>query len=256
MKAFKQINYSFENRIVFGYAGLMSLLCFLILLSPVFAQDSIDLNKNQPKVHYDVKKEYDKDGNLTAYDSISSWFWSDKEIGIHDYDSLLKQFHQQFDIFNDNWNWSGNEPFSDLPLMNPFRYLYDVDSAGSYLYDSIFNKLRLNDSWSGEIPSPFHNFLPSDSLDISSYHFDDLSNFFDHRYNIDQYQNDDESLRQYLDQHEEFMELFKEYQKEHQKLIEKYFNKPFPKMEAPPPYDPQKDNAPVDPSGKSKSGRI
>jgi hypothetical protein len=256
MKAFKQINYGFENRIVFGYAGLMSLLCFLIMLSPVFAQDTNDLNKNQPKVHYDVKKEFDKDGNLTGYDSTYSWYWSDRGLGIIDSDSIMKQFQQQFDFLNDQWNWSGIESMPGWPPLQPFNYWNNPDSSGFFRDDSTLNQQWFDDSWSVITPPPLHGLIPSDSLDMSIYHFDDLSKLFDQGFGFDQFLNDDESLEKFKQEQNEFFERFQEYQQEHQKLIEKYFSDPGQKNELTPQNEPQRFKNPGNPPDKSKSGTI
>jgi hypothetical protein len=141
MKAFKQISYTYENKIVFGYAGIMSLLSFFILLSPVLAQDDEPVLPDQPNVHYDVKKEYDKDGNLTGYDSAMIWYWSGEGAAMYNFDSLFEQFDKQFDFFNDQWNWSGLDSFPSIPF--PFNdslgiSFYNFDDLSKY-FDEEFN---------------------------------------------------------------------------------------------------------------------
>jgi hypothetical protein len=256
MKAYKQINYRFENRIVFGYAGLMSLLCSLILLSPVIAQDTIDHNRNQPKVHYDINKEYDKDGNLTNYDSTYSWYWSGDGSLWQNYDSLFKQFHRQFDILDENWNWSGIIPFYDLKDQNHFRYCDKLDSIDFQTGDSSLQHFFYSSPGLGLFP--FYNDLGhfSDSLDMSFFHFDDLSKLFDHQLDIDRLLKDDNTLRELMEQQDEFIERFREYQNEHQKLIEKYFYQPEQDKDKSPQNQPQKFQTPPSPSGNSRSGRI
>lgn len=39
-------------------------------------EDVKPAQKNEPKIHIDVKKEYDENGNVTRYDSTYSWTWS------------------------------------------------------------------------------------------------------------------------------------------------------------------------------------
>ncbi len=256
MKAYKQINYRFENKIVFGYAGLMSLLCSLILLSPVIAQDTIDHNRNQPKVNYDVKKEYDKDGNLTNYDSTYSWYWSGDGSYWQNYDSLFKQFHQQFEIFDENRDWSGLTPFHDQTDPHHFRYWDKLDSIDFQPGDSSLQDFFYGNPGLGLFP--FYNDQGhfSDSLDMSLFHFDDLSRLFDHHADIDRLFKDNNTLRELMEQQDEFLERFREYQNEHQKLIEKYFSQPDQDKDPTPQNHPQKFQPPPSPSDKSRSGRI
>ena len=256
MKAYKQINFSYENRIVFGYAGIMSMLSFLILLSPVFAQDNEPLPKNEPKVHYDVKKEYDKDGNLTGYDSTYTWFWSDKGFGMRDYDSLIERFNQQFKL-SDDWNWFGMQPFPSIPPIDHFWYWNDQDSSVFLDEDSTLNNYFFDDYWSHIPLAPNHWNIPfDDTLGLSFYNFDDLSNFFKHDLDLDKYFHDKGSMKKYYEQQEEYMERFKEYQKEHQKLIEKYFGEPNQNKESEPQKEQQKLKTPAEPTDNNKSGRI
>lgn len=256
MKAFKQINYAFENRIVFGYAGLMSLLSFLIMLSPVFAQELNHQENNQPGVHYDVKKEYDKDGNLTRYDSTYSWYWSDKQLGMMGSDSLLKHIQEQMDLFSGNWNWPGFESFHGIPHMDRFNYWSIPDSSGIALEDSTYYNPWFGDSWSAIAPSPFHNFFPNDSLDGTYFPYDDLSKLFDHRFGFEDFMNKDESLKKIMEEQDEFFERFREYQQEHQKLIEKYFSQPDQKRGLTPQNELQRFKQTDNPTDPAKSGTI
>jgi hypothetical protein len=257
MKAYKQINLSFENRIVFGYAGMMSMLSFLILLSPVFAQDNEPLPKNEPNVQYDVKKEYDKDGNLTGYDSTFTWYRSDKGFGMQDYDSLIEHFNQQFNLSDENWNWFGLQPFPSNPPIDHFWYWNDRDSSVFLQEDSTLNNYIFDNSWSQMPPAPNHWNIPfDDTLGLSFYNFDDLSKFFNHDLDLDKYFQDKGSMKKYREQQEEFMEKFKEYQKEHQKLIEKYFGEPYQNRESEPQKEQQKLKTPAEPKDDNRSGKI
>ncbi len=239
MKAYKQINNSFEYKIVFSYAGLMSLLSFFILLSPVFSQEDKPIQKNEPKIHYDVKKEFDKDGNLTGYDSTFSWYWSDRGFGIHDFDSLFEEFDQNFNFLGDQRNWSGVHPFGGLPHDSPFWNWNGEDSSGVFQQDSIFNR-----------------FFYKDPLNYSFFDFDDFSDFFDHRIDIEQYFEEKGLNNKHFEQELEFWDKIKEYQKENQKLIEKYFGKPDQFKETEPQCEPQKLSSPPSPSYPNKSGKI
>jgi hypothetical protein len=239
MKAYKQINNSFENRIVFGYAGMLSLLSFFILLSPVFGQDTEPNQKNEPKVYYDVKREYDKDGNLTGYDSTFTWYWSDKGFGRHDYDSLIDQFNQKFNLFDQDENWLKNQPFFAIPNEEHFWSWNGQDSVGVLLNDSTFS-----------------HFLFDDPFGLSFFGLDDLSKFFDHSFDMDQYLGDTITTKNPFDQNGDFLERYKEYQKEQQKLIDKYFGKPNQNNKSEPKSEPQKLNPAHSPADLNKSGKV
>lgn len=253
MKAFKQINYAFENRIVFGYAGLMSMLCFLIMLSPVFAQEFSHPDISQPGVHYDVKKEYDKDGNLTRYDSAYSWYWSEGQQGVTGYDSILKHIQEQMDLFSGNWNWPGTIP--DVPHKDGFNYWNLPDSSGIAFSDSSSYNPWFGDTWSGITLSPFHDFSPNDSLDGNFFPYDDLSKLIDQRFGFDDFMNSDESLKKIMEEQDAFFERFREYQQEHQKLIEKYFSQP-DQRGLNPQNEPQRFKQTDDPTDPTQSGTI
>lgn len=128
MKAFKQLDFSKENKIVFSYAGFMCLLGFFILISPVFAQDD-SIQSNQPKVHIDVKRQYDQNGNLSRYDSIYSWYWSGKGNLPLGFDSVFRNFNFQFPDFPGFFDY--NVPFNDSLGIS----FHDFDDMQKYFED-------------------------------------------------------------------------------------------------------------------------
>jgi len=224
MKAFKQINFSRETRIVFSYAGLMCILGFFILLSPVLAQDD-SVHTGQPRVHIDVKKQYDQQGNLSLFDSVYSWYWSGKDGLPDEYDSLFKHFHKPYFGFG-----YGYHP---LPPLMPGYYGSDsADSLRYSWYDHFFGK-----DWPDEFRYPFPDFpnFPDlydwdlqldDSLGISFYNFGDMQKYFRDKFDFKDMMPDEEYFRQLYKQHEDFIKRYRQYQEENQKLIEKYFGNP------------------------------
>jgi hypothetical protein len=201
MKAFKQLDFNTENKIVFSYAGIMCLLGFFILLSPVFAQDD-SIQSNQPKVHIDVKRQYDQNGNLSEYDSIYSWYWSGKgglPSGFGSVDSLRYSSHP--DLFNQDWPFDLNFQFPDFP--------------GLFDYNVPLN----------------------DSLGISFHDFDELQKYFEDNFDFKSMMPDEEFFKKYDQQHDEFMERYRKYQKENQKLIEKYFGRPLQETDTIPGFE-------------------
>ena len=257
MKAFQQINYSFENKVVFSYAGVLCLLGFFILLSPVFAQEDGHARNNEPKVHYDVKKEFDKDGNLTGYDSTYSWYWSVEGWDMPD-DSMIEQLNRRFRLFDGQWLWSGMEPFHNLPPNGQYWFWNDEDSSFSNNQDSTINRYLFDDYWSKIPPMPMRghwNFPFNDSTGFSFFGFDDLSKLFEEGMDMNQFYPDKRDLKKYRDDQEEFYEKFKEYQKENQKLMEKYFGTPENKEPDQNP-EPQNLKSPQQMSDPGKTGKV
>jgi hypothetical protein len=253
MKAYKQINIGFEKRVVFGYAGIMSMLSFLILLSPVFAQEDEPIQKNQPKVHYDVKKEFDKDGNLTGYDSTYTWYWSNKGYEMPDFDSLFENFNHHFFQFGDPLDWT--QQFRSMPPLDQFWYWNNSDSSGMLKGDSSINQYFHGDVWSHITPAPNQwEFHLGDSLGLSFHDFDDLSEFFNHDFY--KYFPDNDLFKKNWEHQDELMNKLKEYQKEQQKLFEKYFENPTDKGKSEPQNEQQKLKSPAEQKDRGKSGKI
>jgi len=220
MKAFKQLDFSTENKIVFSYAGILCLLGFFILLSPVFAQDD-SIQGNQPKVPIDVKRQYDPNGNLSQYDSIYSWYWSGKgslPSGFGSYDSLRNSSHPDF--FNPDWPFNFNFQFPDFP--------------GLFDYNVPLN----------------------DSLGISFHDFDEMQKYFEDKFDFKSLMPDEEFFKKYDQQHDEFMERFRKYQEENQKLIKKYFGRPLPDGDTIPNIEPQRFTPRNNHSNSLKHGKI
>ncbi len=250
MKAFKQIDLSFEKRIVFSYSAIVAVFSFFIMLSPLFAQD-VDSTQSNPKIHWDVKKQLDKNGNITSYDSVYSWEWNGNNLSGVQMDSLFRNFDHHFRFFGDQ----GNLGFNHFePLMPP-----NGDSTLAGNPDSSFFKHF------GFSPDFFNFNMPGDSLGISFFDFNDLGNFFNNTPfdfpdlnggQLAPVNPGDKSLEPYRKSHEDFMKRYNEYLKEHQKLIEKYFGNPAGKNDTiqnakPNKYLPQ-DQEEIN----SKSGKI
>ncbi|MBC8490766.1 MAG: hypothetical protein H8D45_32515 [Bacteroidetes bacterium] len=110
MKSLKHpLNMSFTKRIVYSYAALLSLLSIFILINPVLAQED-EPDTNNPKVHIDIKKQFDEESNLTRYDSTYSWYWSGRDFPDAKLDSLFRNLNQKFHHF---WDEEFMEQFSE-----------------------------------------------------------------------------------------------------------------------------------------------
>ncbi|MEZ5197366.1 MAG: hypothetical protein R2764_13505 [Bacteroidales bacterium] len=110
MKAFKQINFSYEYRMVFSYAAVLCMASFFIVLSPVLAQD--DVNQNKPEVKIDIKKEFDDMGNIIFFDSVYSWSWNGHDFPVGKLDSLFESLNHGLE----NFDFSNRFHFHDFPL--------------------------------------------------------------------------------------------------------------------------------------------
>lgn len=234
MKAYKQINLSFEKRIVFSYAALLCFVCSFIVLSPVFAQESDEKTKNDPDVQIDVNKEYDEHGNVIGYDSTYTWCWHGNNFSKF-HDSVYGHFKNCFP-----------------PHVWHFK---DMDSSlYSYFDDDWFKKFNFEPP---HIPN-FHHFdIPfHDSLGISFHNFHDMHKFFEDEFDIGQYLPDENYFEQFQEKHSEFMERFNDYQKEHQKLLEKYFKQPYQKGDNEPEAEPNKYSPDNNKSEEGKSGKV
>ncbi len=216
MKAYKPINLSFEKRIVFSSAVLLSFICSFIVLSPVIAQES---DKDEPDVRIDVEKEYDEQGNIIGYDSTYTWSWHGKDFDEF-HDSIFSHFKHCWP--SQNWQW------------------HEMDSSlHSYFNNDWFDRFH------------FH-----DSLGISFHDFDDMHLFFEEEFDIGEYLPDEKFFEEFNQKHSEFMESFDEYQKEHQKLIEKYFRQPYHKGDSEPESEPNKYSPDQSKPDNSKSGKV
>ena len=67
--------------------------------------DTVQSGKTLPDVHYDVKKEFDENGNLTRYDSVYTWSWTGGDTTLRHFegnDQMLKQFFGSDSFDNDS----------------------------------------------------------------------------------------------------------------------------------------------------------
>ncbi len=211
MKAFKQINLNFENRMVFSYAAILCFLCSLIVLNPLFGQDHEKTDSNRPEVKIDIQEEFDANGNITGIDSSYIWYWSDKECTTQNLDSLFKNLGEDFNQWENYFYRNHFEPFNHLH--HPEWQWNNLDSS---LYSDIFDK----------------EFLDQFNFDNDYFPFYDstITSYFDFQ----------EFNQQFNEKHSDYLERLKNYQKEHHKLFEKYFGESFNEDEPDVKYDQQK----------------
>ena len=89
-------------------------LVTVAMIAPAYTkaqQENVEPKKqNEPKVHIDVNKEYDKNGNVIRYDSTYSWSWSN-----FDTSGTSTQFFYKHGL---NDNFFGNNAFPDSDFFN------------------------------------------------------------------------------------------------------------------------------------------
>lgn len=198
MKAFKQININFENRLVFSYAAILCFLCSLIVLNPLIGQEHEKTDSNKPEVKIDVQEEYDAKGNITGIDSTYVWYWSDKECITQNLDSLFENLGEDFNQWGDYLGRNHFEPFNHL---HPPEWQWNnIDSS---LYSDLFDEEFLDQFNFNNEYFPFH-----DSTIVSYFDFEEFNQKFNEK-------------------HSDYLERLKNYHEEHQKLFEKYFGESF-----------------------------
>lgn len=158
MKAFKSISYKKEISVFWGYSMLLTMISFLVILSPVFAQSDSDIF-TRPDVKVEVKKEYDENGNLICIDSTvvrlmgefpdsSSWYLSNPFANgfpgtvthgvsrgkLHPFWDWNEQDSTAISYFEDLFGFDFFAPPSDFGLFNNDS-LIPADSVFSHFYE-------------------------------------------------------------------------------------------------------------------------
>lgn len=116
---------------------------FLLVSVITYAQNKSDNVKytkpGNPKVHYNVHKVYDKNGNLISYDSTYSWSYHHGSMGKSiDVDSVMRKFMPYF---------RQNFPNADTKSMRQ-HFLGSPDSA---MILDFFNNKNFFDQWQGQL---------------------------------------------------------------------------------------------------------
>jgi len=174
-------------------------ICFCLIIGlPVMAQVDDQDKKNEPTIKWEVKKEYDENGNLIRYDSVASTYWHYHSFGDHDFDSSFCEFFKSMpEDFDKNlflWkdmphaypdfpdiHWFFNDsikkgPHSSLPYIEPFpddfyEHFYGPDR---FLEDSLFSEF-------------FHHpysFQPMPDLEEIFKRQEEIFNQFFHHYHL------------------------------------------------------------------------
>ncbi len=134
------------------------ILSVLLLLAgmAVHAQrvhtDKQDSHANKPQVHINVKKAYDKNGNIIRYDSTYEWTYSNHSSkGNINLDSLMGHF---MPFFRENLPDSLSQVFG-----NP-----DFNLNDSAMMLNFFNNAHFFDEWQKEVFDMKHEMQAMDSL--------------------------------------------------------------------------------------------
>jgi hypothetical protein len=209
MKAYRQITFQRENRLVWSYTAFLLIAGIFIMIRPVLAQDE----NPDPEFRVDVKKEYDVHGNLTHLDTVRSWTWSGEEYSIDAFDSIWRHMGgHPHDFLPRNFNSCGFLGFPPGPPLSG-SWLWNPEDSTAYPFlDEIFDKDFLKGTWNGFIPSHVRWSAPGDTIDFSC-----REPGFNEEY-----------FEDYLNQLNDLEDRMEHYMQEHHQLIEKYFSPPSP----------------------------
>jgi len=134
MKAFNQINFQMEHRLVWSYSVALIFIGLFIMFTPVFAQQD---DADAPDVKVDIKKEYNELGTLIRVDSVRTWCWSGEQFSQQKFDSLWEDISGNLDHFLprnfDYFRFNRMPP--GPPMHNFWRWNGEDSSAYSYFHD-------------------------------------------------------------------------------------------------------------------------
>ena len=100
--------------------------------------DTLAARVDTPKTDVRVNKEYDANGNLIAYDSTYSSFYSSHDADPGQMDSLLRDFKPRFDT---RFPFMNDPGFNDLFFRDTLLY-------PDFFHDDFFRKrMEMNDRW-------------------------------------------------------------------------------------------------------------
>jgi len=130
-------------------------------MAPVFSQkkNADSENINQPEEKIDVKKEYDKKGNIIKYDSSFSWHWS--EDGVMD-EEMLQKFHEKMDQLQEKMEVFGDEIISG--------FHFDEDFLKGF--EEIHKDFKMNFNDSVFQKDHFEEFFNNQDFDFHGFNFD------------------------------------------------------------------------------------
>lgn len=136
---------------------MKTFLCFinltlLILFVIIFDSDNLQAqnkNESKPDVHINVNREFDKDGNITKYDSTYTWSWSSDgtqnindtvfakfpEI-INNRDFFDNPFNSQFNLLNDTTFFGSDPMFGNFE-----KQMQNMIQRQQQMFDEIFKQL-------------------------------------------------------------------------------------------------------------------
>jgi hypothetical protein len=100
--------------------------------------DTLAMRSDTPQTEVRVNKEYDANGNLIAYDSTYSSFYSSHNADPAQMDSLFRDFRPRF---NRQFPFMTDPGFNDLFFRDTLLY-------PDFFHDDFFRKrMQMNDRW-------------------------------------------------------------------------------------------------------------
>ncbi len=174
MKAFKQFDLKKEQRTLWSYSTVLILVCFVVLLSPAFAQEQ-DSIEGKPQIKIEVQKEYDEDGNIIGLDSSWCWQWNGAHVYNFNHDSLWSKLHEHYN-----------------------RIMFDINSR------DLFDSLKIS-HWN-DTSSHFHNWSHLFNKDF------ELNSFIPDKEEMENFRKQHEELmerfREYQKEHKKLLDKY------------------------------------------------
>jgi hypothetical protein len=136
MKAYRQITFAKEHRLVWSYAVLLMIAGFILMIRPVLAQD----REQPPGFGLDVKKDYEQQGSRIQVDPGSTWAWSDPRVEEKEPDSVrirLGVGMDYHDFLPRNFDPYGCPGFAPGPPLHKLWEWHGEDST-AYSYLEVF----------------------------------------------------------------------------------------------------------------------
>lgn len=148
---------------------VFSTIVLLALTACSFAQKPQKSNtKNQPKVHINVNKQFDENGNIIRYDSTYSWSWTNTEESFSDsvlnlffpkpnfiLDSPLSLFDNDTLLYNHFYSPFLNDPFFDIDINHEIEHFLNKQHLWMQEQQKIIDKFM-----KFQIPLPKNNQEP------------------------------------------------------------------------------------------------
>ena len=135
------------------------LIIFIFSIS-VFGQDKDQdaSESKEPEVKTETRKEFDENGNLSRYDSVYTWKWSDEGSFNEEF---FKNFEENFKQFHKGWEGFGEE----------FMSKFYLDDKAHEKFKDIQENFEFNFPDSTFFEDHFKKFFKDDQFQFHGFNF-------------------------------------------------------------------------------------